>query len=136
MSSAPDNRGAYLINGEAPRDPDDGNAPYWASALRQDVQTLSRDIKDLGKDFRSDVRDLGKEFRSGIRFQTVALVALAVVALAINAALILSSIRVSAPLGLAVEATNSAAAPVAAPVVPVEAPVAPEIAPVSAPGVP
>jgi hypothetical protein len=84
--------------------------PYWAAGLRGDVRTLSRDIKDLGRDFRADVKDLGKEFRGGIRGQTYALVGIAFFAMILNSALIIGSIYFRAGSdGITVQTQNSAA---------------------------
>jgi hypothetical protein len=92
---------------------DGDGLPHWATALRQDVRTLSKDIKELGRDFRADVKDLGKEFRDGLRYQTWALVGLAMMALVLNSALILGSLYVRATTaGVTVSTSSAPASPV------------------------
>lgn len=111
-------------NGVAPRTAPAGGGgnydgdglPVWATALRGDVRTLSRDIKDLGRDFRSDVRDLGKEIRGGFRYQTSALIVVALLAMVLNSALILGSLYFRATPGeitIATENPPPSVAPVA-----------------------
>lgn len=90
--------------------------PFWAGGLRDDIRGLRTDISNLGRDFRQDVQGLGQEFRSGIRTQTVALLGLALAALAVNSALVLQAMKLSAP-GVQVETSRQGVLP-AAPVAP------------------
>lgn len=92
MSGASDSGGVY-VNGVLPPvtigsggggdgggDLDSG-APVWAAGMR------------------ADIRALGAEFRTGIRQQTIALLVLAVVAIGVNAGLVLYSMRLSVGSG-------------------------------------
>jgi hypothetical protein len=70
---------------------------------------MRADIRSLGAELRSDIRALGTEFRAGIRQQTFSLLVLAVIAIGVNAGLVLYSMRLSiGSNGVAVETQRQA----------------------------